>query len=258
MMNMVLAWGGAMLFIEIMAEMRRPMDFWKGLALAQGVIFVAYVLFGCFVYGYQGQFTLPLAYQGVSKYAWQTVGNAISLVTGVIAGSLFSHVSTRVLYINFVEGLGGPRLLTPKGRVVWGIFVFFYWAIAFVIAAAIPQVQTINGLIAAIAVTQFSYTFPPFFMLGYCVITDAASEDQLHVPGAGTKGRIDTWRDWSRWKRGLFSGSWYRKLFKLFNLFLGMACLSMSCLGMWGAGEAIKATFALTGAATSFGCKAPV
>lgn len=87
--------------------------------------------------GYQGQFTLPLAYQGVSKYAWQTVGqstvfvqlsivislslgNAISLVTGVIAGSLFSHVSTRVLYINFVEGLGGPRLLTPKGRVVWG------------------------------------------------------------------------------------------------------------------------------------------
>ena len=23
---------------------------------------------------YQGQFTLPLAYQGISKYAWQTVG----------------------------------------------------------------------------------------------------------------------------------------------------------------------------------------
>ena len=26
--------------------------------------------------GYQGQFTLPLAYQGVSKYAWQTVGQS--------------------------------------------------------------------------------------------------------------------------------------------------------------------------------------
>jgi hypothetical protein len=24
---------------------------------------------------FQGQFTLPLAYQGVSKFAWQTVGN---------------------------------------------------------------------------------------------------------------------------------------------------------------------------------------
>lgn len=49
-----------------------------------------------------------------------TLGNAISLVTGLIAGGLFSHVSTKVLYINFVEGFGGPRLMTPKGRITWG------------------------------------------------------------------------------------------------------------------------------------------
>lgn len=258
MMNMILAYGGAMLFVEIMAEMRRPMDFWKGLALAQIVIFIAYVLFGCFVYGFQGQFTLPLAYQGVSKYTWQTVGNAISLVTGLIAGGLFSHVSTKVLYINFVEGFGGPRLMTPKGRITWGILVFCYWSIAFVIGAAIPQVQTINGLIAAVAVVQFSYTFPPLFMFGFLVMTDSASEDHPHTPGGGRKGRIDTWRNWSRWKRGLFGGSWYRKLFKLFNLLIGLSCLSAACLGIWGAGEAIKATFAIAGAATSFGCQAPV
>jgi len=29
-MNMVFAYGGAMIFPEIMAEMKRPMDFWKG------------------------------------------------------------------------------------------------------------------------------------------------------------------------------------------------------------------------------------
>jgi hypothetical protein len=60
---------------------------------AQVLVFIAYMLYGCFVYvririhlmggitqqhfqGYQGQFTLPLAYQGVSKYAWQTVGKS--------------------------------------------------------------------------------------------------------------------------------------------------------------------------------------
>ena len=31
-MNMVFAYGGAMIFPEFMAEMRRPMDFWKGMA----------------------------------------------------------------------------------------------------------------------------------------------------------------------------------------------------------------------------------
>lgn len=51
--------------------MKRPMDFWKGMCMAQALIYTCYLMYGCFLYGYQGQFTLPLAYQGVSKYAWQ-------------------------------------------------------------------------------------------------------------------------------------------------------------------------------------------
>ena len=47
------------------------------------------------------------------------LGNAISLVTGLIAACLFSHVSIKVLYVHFIEGLGGPALMTSKGRVVW-------------------------------------------------------------------------------------------------------------------------------------------
>ena len=74
--------------------------------------------------------------------------------------------------------------------------------------------------------------------------------------------------------QGLFGGRWY---FKLFNLGMGLGGLVMACLGMfthvhpeeidnsncgnvgmWGAGESIKAVFANSAAATSFGCKAPV
>ena len=55
--------------------------------------------------------------------------------------------------------------------------------------------------------------------------------------------------------QGLFGGPWYRKLFQLFNLLFGLACLSAACLGILGAAEAIKAMFAIHGAAR---CKAPV
>ncbi|KAF8635158.1 hypothetical protein AX15_000500 [Amanita polypyramis BW_CC] len=255
-MNMVFAYGGAMIFPEIMAEMKRPMDFWKGLTLAQSIIFSAYLLYGCFVYAFQGQFTLPLAFQGVSKYAWQTVGNVLFFVTGIIAAGLYGNIGIKVIYINIVEGwFNGPRYLTFKGRIIWTFMVFIYWGVAFVIGSAIPQIQTITGLIAAVAIMQFSYTFPPLLWVGYQIITDAMKEDEPYVPGAGARGRIDSWRDWSRWKRGLFSGQWY---FKLFNLAVGLAGLATACLGMWGAGEAIKATFALAGVATSFSCVAPV
>jgi hypothetical protein len=43
LMQAVYAYGGAMLFIEFMSEMRRPRDFWKGMILAQGFIFAVYI-----------------------------------------------------------------------------------------------------------------------------------------------------------------------------------------------------------------------
>jgi len=133
--------------------------------------------------------------------------------------------------------------------------VFAYWALSFIVASAIPQVQTITGLIAAVAIMQFTYTFPPILRFGYDVITDAMAADAPYVPGQGTRGRVDTWNQWSRWKRGLFGGRWY---FKLFNLLLFLASTAMACMGMWGAGEAIKAIFQLAGSATSFSCQSPV
>lgn len=47
-----------MLFVEFMSEMKRPFDFWKGMICAQTFIYFCYMLFGIFVYSYQGQFTL--------------------------------------------------------------------------------------------------------------------------------------------------------------------------------------------------------
>ncbi|KAF9481935.1 hypothetical protein BDN70DRAFT_802535, partial [Pholiota conissans] len=207
---------------------------------------------------FQGQLTLPLAFQGVSKHSWQTLGNVLALITGIIAAGLYGNIGIKVVYINVVEGIfHGPRLMTHKGRIIWSSLVFAYWSLAFVIGSAIPQVQSISALIAAVAVMQFTYSFPPNLRLGYDVITDAMAADNRYTPGTGSAARIDTWRKWSRWKRGLFGG---RVFFKLFNFILFLERPAMACLSMWGAGESVKATFKMSGAATStsFGCKSPL
>ena len=72
-MNIVYAYGGATIFPQIIAEMKRPMDFLKAFTVAQAVIFTVYVTYGLYVYSFQGQFTLAVAFQGVSRYSWQTV-----------------------------------------------------------------------------------------------------------------------------------------------------------------------------------------
>lgn len=49
-------------------------------------------MYGIFVYSFQGQFTLGIAYQGVSKYSWQTVNNVFGLITGIIAAGLYGNI----------------------------------------------------------------------------------------------------------------------------------------------------------------------
>jgi len=246
-MNMVFAYGGAMIFPEFMAEMKRPMDFWKAMCCAQLLIGIVYMMYGIFVYSFQGQFTLGIAYQGISRFSWQTACNVFGLLTGIIAAGLYGNIGIKVAYYHIVEQwFKGPQLMSRKGRVVWTFVVFIYWALAFIVGSAIPQVQTISGLVAAICIMQFTYTFPPLLIAGYYLQLDAAEND------IG-----DSWYSVSRWKRALFGSraKWY---YKVFNLFLFLASLSMACLGMYGSGKAIQATFQANGAATSFGCGAPV
>lgn len=55
LMQGVYAYGGAQLFIEFMAEMRRPTDFIKAMWGAQFFIYTCYMVYGCYVYFFQGQ-----------------------------------------------------------------------------------------------------------------------------------------------------------------------------------------------------------
>lgn len=55
LMQAVYSYGGAFLFAEFMSEMKRPRDFLKAMWGAQLFIYVVYMLYGLFMYAYEGQ-----------------------------------------------------------------------------------------------------------------------------------------------------------------------------------------------------------
>ncbi|KAF8178624.1 transmembrane amino acid transporter protein-domain-containing protein [Mycena galopus ATCC 62051] len=265
-MNIVYAYGGATIFPQIIAEMRRPMDFLKAFSIAQAVIFTIYIFYGLCVYSFQGQFTLAVAFQGVSKYSWQTVGNALNLISTIIAGGLYGNIGLKIAYVNIVERfLKGPSLLTVRGRFCWTALVVVFWWVGFVIGAAIPQVQTLSGMVGAVTNMQFTFSFPTGFSFLYMVQLDATARDAPYSPhnrsGDKHAGRVDDWGQWSRWKRGLLGDPKtrrkYLQLWKWVNFVLCIAALATAGLGIYGSGLSIAAAFT-TSAATSFGCAAPV
>lgn len=120
------------------------------------------------------------ANQGISSYAYQTATNVLSLISALIAAGLYGNIGLKVsssrsfipefqscradklqvLYINVFEDIfGAPSLVSRKGRLIWTGIVPLYWSLAFVIASAVPQFSSISGIVAALCILQFTYTY---------------------------------------------------------------------------------------------------
>ncbi|KAL8732398.1 MAG: hypothetical protein Q9166_002796 [cf. Caloplaca sp. 2 TL-2023] len=253
LMQAVYSYGGALLFVEFMAEMKRPYDFWKGMVFAQTFIFACYMIFGFLIYSRQGQFTINPNYQGVSPYAMQTAVNAIALVTTLIAGLLYGNIGIKVLYSNvFMELFGFPSLAKKSGKLLWVAVVPIYWALAFVVAAAVPSISNLAGLIAAVCVLQFSYTFPPLLMLFHNAQRDSIQEGvEGFDPSTGQTIRHDT--GMSRWIRGLRKNA----ALNAFNLCFFLGSLATAVLGIYSAVVGLIHAYAET-AVSGFSCTNPI
>jgi len=228
------------------------MGFLEGNAFCTSIHLLFLHLFGLFVYSYQGQFTINPAYQGIATFVWQTVANSLGLVSSLIAALLYGNVGIKVIYSNVLTDIFHfPNLGTRPGKLLWIAVVPVYWGLAFVVDAATPQVSNLSGLIAAARILQFSYTFPPIFMLGYQIKKDAMLEGEGFDPVSQQVTRHDA--GMRRWTRG-FMRRWPMNSF---NTIIFLGSIVTAILGIYSAALGIKSAYA-QGAPPSFSCQNPL
>lgn len=150
-----------------------------------------------------------------------------------------------------MEFLHFPPLGRRAGKLCWIAVVPVYWALAFIVAAAIPQISNLSGFIAALCILQFSYTFPPFLHVGFRVQHDALQEGEGFDPATGQTHRHDG--GWKRWVRG-YKKAW---LVNTWNLFFMLGSLTTAVLGIYSSVLGMIESYA-SDASTSFGCDSPV
>ncbi|EHK26988.1 uncharacterized protein TRIVIDRAFT_175758 [Trichoderma virens Gv29-8] len=251
---MVYSYGGALLFIAFLAEMRHPWDFWKGMLCAQTFICVVYIFFGAFVYGHYGQYSASNINTVIQPFSLQSANNVLGLITGAIACLMYMNVGMKTVYVEvFQEILGLPPITTRKGRWLWYALGPIYWALAFVVGAAVPNLNGISGIVGALLILNFTYTFPAFLYIGYRVKVDAALPGEGFDPATGVTTRHDA--GWKRWARG-FKVNWHINIINIIYFLGGLVCSGM---GSWAAIVGLIEIFGPGGTvATSFGCAAPV
>ena len=267
LMQAVYAYGGAMLFAEFMSEMKRPRDFLKAMWGAQAFIYCCYMLYGLFMYAYQGQvspclpflppinnpgrsksscadmdpkYTQTPSYLGISPYNWQTAGNALAMVSALIAAALYGNIGVKVLYNNIaVELFRAPPLTQRAGKIAWAFFIPAYWAVAYVIAAGIPDFAGFIAIVSAFCIVQFTYSFPPLLHLFYSVQRGAMQPGEGFDPATGQVTRFDS--GVKRWSRGFMRGHWWLNAWNVIYL---LGALVTAGLGAYSAIENLIEAYA--------------
>ncbi|KAJ5623814.1 hypothetical protein N7510_000123 [Penicillium lagena] len=252
--QMVYSWGGALLFVAFLAEMRHPMDFWKGLMCAQIFICVVYIFFGAFVYSFYGQYSAQVITTAITPFSLQTVGNVFALLTGGIACIMYFNIGMKTVYIEvFQEVFHFPPIITRKGRMMWYALGPVYWIVAFIVAASVPNLNGVSGLVGALLILNFTYTFPAILYVGYNCQMGA------RLPGEGfdASTRVTVRHDggYKRWVRG-YMKKWHINIASTLYFLGGLA---LSGMGSWAAIEALIAwADGQSSIATSWGCAVPV
>ena len=266
-MQAIFAYGGSMIFPEFMAEMRRPRDFLKGMWAAQVFIYICYMLYGLFMYGYQGQYTVNPSYLGIGPYGLQTAGNVFAMVSAAIAAALYGNIGVKgkvhrflhyaadriVIYNNvFVEIFKAPPLTTRGGKLAWVGLVPVYWALAFIIASGIPNFSGLTSVVAAFCILHFTYTFPPLLSVVYLIKRNSMQVNDGFDP---VTGQVNTSSSgMKRIIKGFFAGAWYKNVF---NVLYFLGALALAGLGAYSAIEILKTAFA-NSTTTSFVCHSPL
>ena len=227
-------------------------DFWKGLICAEAVIYTAYMLFGLYVYSYQGQYSYNPANQGITPFAWQTAGNVLGLIGALIAACMYGNIGIKVLYANVGrELLKFPPLESHKGKLLWIVIVPVYWILAFVVGAAIPQISNFSSLVGATCILQFTYTFPPILMIGYKAQRDAILPEETFDPRTGIVVRKDA--GIKRYMRGLRK-HW---LINSWDMILFLGAASTAALGTYASIMLLIQGYQDNPSQAAFSCQSP-
>jgi len=153
----------------------------------------------------------------------------------------------------FQEVLHFPAITTKKGKWMWFALGPIYWILAFLFAAAVPNLSGLVNVIGGLFGLNFTYTFPGLLFVGYMIQRGAELPGEGFDPATGTTVRHD--RGLKRWIRG-FMKNFLLNTFTSLYFIGGLVCSGM---GTWAGIEGLISIFGPGGTvATSFGCASPV
>ncbi|KIR42716.1 neutral amino acid transporter [Cryptococcus deuterogattii 99/473] len=156
--NIIFSFAGAPNFFNIVAEMKRPQDYNKAVISCQTFVTATYLIVGCVVYHYCGQYIASPAL-GSAGVLMKKVCYGLAFPGLVVGCVLNTHLPAKYIFVRLMRNSKHLSANTIQHRVVWISCVVLNCTISFVIAEGIPIFNDLIGLIGALFATPNAIIF---------------------------------------------------------------------------------------------------
>lgn len=158
-LNITFLWVPQILFPTFIAEMERPQDFPKALAVLTGVSAFLFIIPPAIGFRYLGQYATAPAFGSLGVVAYKKASFAFVIVPTLVIGVIYANVSAKFIFGRLMGRSRHAHSNTVVGWAVWMGVMAFIWVVAFVFAEVIPSMGDFLSLLGAAFDSFFGFIF---------------------------------------------------------------------------------------------------
>ncbi|KAK8872385.1 amino acid transporter [Apiospora arundinis] len=165
--NIFVSTSGSSMFLPVISEMRRPQDYRKACILAGFGVGIMYLAFSLVMYRWCGIWLSVPAF-GSAGPLFKKISYGIAMPGLVIGVGIYQHVAAKYAFVRILRGSRHLQANTVTHWATWLGINLVLGATAFIVAEAVPILNYLLGLAAALCFAPFSLTYPALLWMYDC------------------------------------------------------------------------------------------
>jgi hypothetical protein len=158
-LNITFLWVPQILFPTFIAEMERPQDFPKSLAVLVAISTFLFIVPPAIGFRYLGQYSTAPAFGSLGVVAYKKASFSFVIVPTLVIGVIYANVSAKFIYFRIMGKSRHAHSNTIIGWSVWGAVMAGIWAIAFVFSEVVPSMGDFLSLLGAAFDSFFGFIY---------------------------------------------------------------------------------------------------
>ena len=158
-LNITFLWVPQILFPTFIAEMERPQDFPKALAVLASISAVLFIVPPAIGFKYLGQYATAPAFGSLGVVVYKKASFAFVIVPTLVIGVIYANVSAKFVYSRIMGNSRHAQSNTVLGWGVWVAVMAVIWIIAFIFSEVIPSMGDFLSLLGSAFDSFFGFIF---------------------------------------------------------------------------------------------------